>query len=241
MGIDLILTPFSQTDEGGRLLDLADRLAEKIGVGSFALADVPLGERTQEVVKRIQALRGLRVVYGRASAVPAKSGTLFISSDPVDRDDLLILTPAGETEIILSSDRCMMIPFGSRESGQFAARHALPIARQMRLPVLFYHTTWRNPSVAERQPNAHMDPGARAVLTEITEQASRHRVNSRVVVEFADDVVYGIILAAIRERASVIATARGLEVERGSYAERLVRMSPVPVLTVGRNIKEETR
>lgn len=237
MKIERVLTLFSQTPEGERHLQLADRLAAQMGVGSLLAVDVDPGPRESMVKARLGQRHGLRVVHGAVEILPLKAPTLFVSNTLPARNDLFVLQPFYEREIDLSGDRCMLVPFGSRESGVFAALHALPIARQMKLNVVFYHTTWRDPRVKITDPRTHMDEGARTVLRQIVELANQNGVGHRVVIETADDVLDGIITAAIRERASVIAAARGLEVERGSYAERL-QIGPVPLLTIGRGVKE---
>ncbi|MDP3771022.1 MAG: universal stress protein, partial [bacterium] len=102
------------------------------------------------------------------------------------------------------------------------------------LPVLAYHTTWRNPRSTSDQPEDHMVGNARALLRTLIERAAFHGVPFRAIVACADSVAEGIIRTAQRERCSAIVTARGLHTGRGSYADQLLTESPVPIIVVPR-------
>jgi len=55
------------------------------------------------------------------------------------------------------------------------------------------------------------------------------------VIETADTVEYGIVQAALDRDCALIVMTRGRENVRGSYVQRVLERSPVPVLSLGRN------
>jgi nucleotide-binding universal stress UspA family protein len=145
--------------------------------------------------------------------------------------------PGGASQIHHAHSEGILVPIGNGESGVFAARHVMPIAQMLGMPVTFWHTTWKESAVTSTNPYDHMTDAARSALAACAGMAQQHGVASQVVVETADDVVEGITRFALRNRMMTIAMARGQKTGRGKYGERLAaRPSPVPLLLFGRSL-----
>ncbi|MDO8622001.1 MAG: universal stress protein, partial [bacterium] len=144
------------------------------------------------------------------------------------------VAPQGETGVLVRGAGPVCIPLGDGESGSWASLLGIPIARALGLSVVFYHTTWRNPAVASDEARAHMDPDAQLVLATAHQRAVAAGVAYHTIVEMADGVAEGIVRAALRERCSLIITARGRATGRGSYVDQLLAESPIPVWSAPR-------
>ncbi|MGD9682974.1 MAG: universal stress protein [Candidatus Obscuribacterales bacterium] len=169
---------------------------------------------------------------------PAEPGGILVS-----RLDPLTQTLAHHSRVvpvIASYDemsvcgRCasgpVLIPFGDEESGLHGAAVGLPLARYLGLPVVFYHTTWKDESVASENAMDHMCQAARGILDRLVSRACPGGVAHRLVIETADDVVEGMLHCAMREQASMIVLARGPRTGLGSYVSQSLAQSPIPVV-----------
>jgi len=197
----------------------------------FARALVPV--RAQEWVGGAAAM-ALQIAlvseeYVELGETEVDLDTVVLTGELLGRRDVHQLLPFEEREICLRADRCIFVPFGSRESGLRAAEVALPLAEHLGMKVLFYHTTWRQPGLDSSIPDAHMCEDAKGILEQLKKMGHEGQVAFEYQIELAADVLEGIILAALVHKASLIVTARGTMVRIGSYAERLGR-GPVPVL-----------
>lgn len=126
----------------------------------------------------------------------------------------------------------IVVPFGVSESGKVAARAAIPIAKQLRRPVLFYHTSWRNGDVSSDDPHDHLSVMQRACGDFLGSLAQDSGVASEIVYALADAVHGGIIDAAMRAGATMIVMVRSPMVGKGSYVDQVLDASPLPVCVV---------
>lgn len=162
--------------------------------------------------------------------------TIFISNSLIhERNDLSVLAPFDEVGLLERGPGEIMIPFGNGESGIFAVNETLPLINRLGLNVVFWHTTWKNPALAEATAETHMVPEAKSVLKIIQQKANELGIKHRNVIETADDVVEGIIRFALKEHCVMVVMARGRKTGAGRYGDRLIkRSSPVPVFMAGR-------
>ena len=146
------------------------------------------------------------------------------------------LVPMDERAIEARGRGPICLPFGNGDSGRLAARAALPLAKALGLPLLLYHTTWKERALPATAPaEAHMTAGARVLQREIEAEASLSGVPCRALIETATAVVQGVSRAALNERCALIVMARGKNVERGSYADGVLARTTVPVFLTGRS------
>ncbi len=158
--------------------------------------------------------------------------TLLVAPELPKRTDVDVLLPMGATALKLTSNHCLLIPFGSGRSGVRAAQIGIPLAERMGLTVVFYHTAWRRSDVDSQNGWDHITPEARQISKELNRMAVGAGLTnrSRFVVETADTVIDGMIRAALLHKAALIVMARGDEVRKGSYVDQLAVVSPVPLL-----------
>ncbi len=132
----------------------------------------------------------------------------------------------------------IFVPFGDETAGMHAAHFGLPMAKKLGLPVVYYHTTWKDEDTTSDNPADHMCAAARRIQSELTRMATAHGVEHRFVIECADDVVEGMLQCAMRERAALIVLARGARTGIGSYVTQSLAQSPIPCLVAPRRCKE---
>lgn len=132
----------------------------------------------------------------------------------------------------------LLVPFGKGGSGERAGALAVSLSRAMSDPapsgaghgseIVFYHTTWRNPALPPALPRLHMHPGSAATQARLDELA--RDINHRSRIETASDVVSGIVGSALAENADLIVMARGVGTCLGSYMDRVLARTTVPVI-----------
>ena len=193
------------------------------------------GERLGEFAGRLADLLSADVRQPVNTDLEDEEGTLLVTNEPTHRDNAHVLMLFREADLNNAEGQCVMIPFGSRGSGIEAAKLGIPFAKALRLPVVFYHTTWIEDGRESEDPRGHMCAGALEIEGRLIGMAHDVNVPFRFVVETAKDVYEGIVLAALVERASLIVTARGSSVLTGSYSDRL-RSGPTPLLIVGQEV-----
>ena len=127
------------------------------------------------------------------------------------------------------------LPFGNGDSALGGAEQTLGFAARLKLPVLFYHTTWRESGLPESAPpEAHMVIGARLVQRTLERAADAAGVAHRTVVETAATIVEGVCRAALTEGCSLISLTRGRHVGRGSYVDGVMTRTTVPLFLTGK-------
>lgn len=142
-----------------------------------------------------------------------------------------ILVPFEEKSLSSrSAGAPFIIPFGDGLSGVRAAETALPIAKCLNRPAVFYHTSWREPSVTSDDPRDHMCTTARQNMAALEQLGTKLGVQYKSVVETTDDTAEGILQCAMRNRAGLIVMARRLKPGIGCYVTRALQQSPVPIL-----------
>jgi nucleotide-binding universal stress UspA family protein len=140
---------------------------------------------------------------------------------------LTVLTPFSEQRLLARGPGSIMVPFGDGRSAL-----ALPLAAALKMPVIFYHTTWRNPLVQSQTPADHMCADAVGISSQLSAAADAAGVPYTFEIETADDVVEGLLQCAMRSSSRLIAMARSTRTTVGSYVDHALRRSPVPLLVV---------
>jgi nucleotide-binding universal stress UspA family protein len=147
-----------------------------------------------------------------------------------------LLVPFDEPAFGWRGEGPLVIPFGTDESALRAASVGIPLAKLLNREVVFYHTTWTNPSVEGSDPGLHVCSAASRTEQLLTAAATAAGVKYRVVIETALDVVLGTLRCAVRERANLLVMAREPKIIHGSYVDRALLQSTVPMLVVKRPI-----
>lgn len=237
-----VLVPFQTNEQGLRHIRFAGDVSQRMGAELRIIlppdAQVDSDVRVTEESNRIQTfVRSLGfacdVVVADIETMANEPESLYVLNDFPKRLDLTILSPFWESVWVTTSEHCALIPFGGRDAGRFATATVMPILKALGFHVVFYHTTWRE-GIRSTNPVDHMTPEARVTQRMVETLARDAEVPYEVIIETAEDVTEGIILAALNLKASLIVTTHGLNVIVGSYASQL-RMGPVPLLTIGRS------
>jgi len=200
-----------------------------------------------EIEKRIResvSASAKNIPTARYETIPADParfayppGVLVVSNEIAkQRGDLWMIAPFDEHAVAERGEGEIMIPLGNGESGQYAVTESLAFVKRLGFGIVFWHTTWKNPSVDSTDPQHHVCTMAGEVLRDAEFQADRLGVRHRSIIETAPDVVEGLLRRALLEQCVMIIMARGQHTGRGRYVDRLLaRPSPIPVLVVGKS------
>lgn len=151
-------------------------------------------------------------------------------------DGTALLAPMGERAYDARGTGGICLPFGNGDSALDGLGATLKLARKLKLPMLFYHTTWRESGLPETaSPEAHMIEGAKATQRKLEAAADAAGVAHRAVIETAASIAEGICRVALNERCAMIALTRGRHVGRGSYVNDVLVRTTVPVFVTGRS------
>lgn len=157
-----------------------------------------------------------------------------------NRNDTLL--PVSETALEARRSGPILIPFSDGETGLVAARTGIQLAlawREQRVlaeqepELIFYHTTWPDDGGISPDAEDQICEEAIRVMLAIEQAARDAGVRYRTIVETHDDVVQGVIEMAQDTGSVLILMARGSHIRQGSYVERTVEQSPVPVYVAG--------
>lgn len=215
-------------------------------VGDSAAVRTALVERLSALVAEVTKLAfGDQFTINTYEVGNYKEGTIAPDSILVDQAakhhsrDAIVLASYDETAVRgRQGNGPIFVPFGDETAGMHAAHFGLPIAKKLGLPVVYYHTTWKDEDTISDNPADHMCAAARRIQSELARMATAHGVEHRFVIECADDVVEGMLQCAMRERAALIVLARGARTGIGSYVTQSLAQSPIPCLVAPRRCKE---
>lgn len=227
-----ILVPYQASEQGLRHIRFAGDVSLRMNVPLFIILPICSVEESERIKSLVQSLGFVcDVIAADIETMTNESGSIYVLNDFPKRMDLTILSPFWESTFA-SPLMSVLIPFGGRDAGRFATATVMPIMKALGFFVIFYHTTWRE-GIRSVDPADHMAPEARVTQRMVEELARDAGVLYTTLIETAEDVTEGIILAALNRNASLIVTTHGLNVIVGSYASQL-RIGPVPLLTIGR-------
>ncbi len=159
--------------------------------------------------------------------------TLLVSNT-ISQTNASVVVPKNELSLAGHGLGSILVPLGNGESGRYVLEHGLKAVRQLGNQIVLYHTTYRNPTIKDPDLRLHMCEEARQLIGYGEFLARQHELSASRVIEAADSVVAGIVQAAIINCCSLIVMARGTDTTRGSYVDRLLQESMIPVLIIGR-------
>ncbi len=163
------------------------------------------------------------------------AGCIAVDNLPIcSRHDVIWVVPMDERGLTTRGRGNILVPFGNGVSALKALALAGPIAQSSGLPLLFYHTSWKNPQVASKDPADHICLDARAIQTKLVASAASLGVQASSVIECAEDVADGILHTAMLTQSRIIVMPQSQMVEVGDYCYRVKDKSPVPVMIIGR-------
>lgn len=247
---------YRHTPDGRTALNFSSSLLRPLGAGQLrvfvdggsregtALAvagglEDPEAIAANNLIADVTARTGLskaQVVLGRLSERTELPDTALLVDCGGGAGEHNLLVPFDEQAFGCRGKGPVVIPFGTDQSAVRAASVGIPLAKQLDCEVVFYHSTWTNPAVEDSDPCLHVCAAARRTEQQLTDSATAAGVKFRVVVETARDVVLGTLRCAVRERASLLVMAREPKIIHGSYVDRTLLQSTVPMLVVNRPI-----
>lgn len=205
---------------------------------SVAFRLTPFGQTAQAYAADLAQLLGIEPPSTMRADEPTTDtvfspSTLFVAhSVDVVRRDVHVLVPFDERAVFSRGRGGILLPFGDGSSGPDALPLAMHLAKKLDVPLIAYHTTWRDEGNPSSRAEDHMCPAARRVQEDIVARTADSGVTLRFVVEMAEEVVTGIIRSALLENARLIVMARGGKTLVGCYVARVLQQSPIPVLAV---------
>ncbi len=197
---------------------------------SGSQADPLLVSQSKRILDDVRRSTGIEKV--NVSAQVAGGIVVDHHGTSLECEEVDTLYPRRETTLLARGKGAVLIPFGDSVEAVTAAERAFAIARALALPVVLYHTTWKDAKVGSDTPQDHMCAEAHDVSCRLQALAHLHGLKCKVVVETADDVVEGIIRCAMRESASLIVMTRSSKTTVGCYVDQALKQSPVPLLAI---------
>ena len=155
------------------------------------------------------------------------------------RSDINVLYPARESSLESRQSGPVLIPFSDEDSGLVAATLGFHVVEQWRRTrllledqpeVILYHTTWTDPDAPSQDAIDQMSESAQRVMLSLEATAKRRGIRYKTIIETHDDVVQGAIECAQAQSCVLMVMSRGARITQGSYVERTLEQSPVPVL-----------
>ena len=197
-----------------------------------------VSDRVRLLIARLEADVPLTYCQGDPSrAVHDRDSIVVGTRDAKRRPSAVAVATMGETSIGARGGGEICLPFANGESAIDAAATAIPFAARLGLPLLLYHTTWREDGLpSDAPPQRHMTDEAAAILKRIRAMADLADVRHRALVETATAIAEGTVRAALNAHCVLIALARGRHVGRGSYVDQMLERSVIPVLVAGRSM-----
>ncbi|MBS1992973.1 MAG: universal stress protein [Cyanobacteria bacterium SZAS LIN-3] len=211
-------------------LETGEADAAQIASESRPVANL-LAEQNAHVLAEVAAITGLAPEF-IALAGTDTSGIIVDHTMAFERADLDVLSPSREQSLLARGKGPLLVPFGDSLSALPAANIAIALGKKLTLPVVFYHTTWRDESVASPKAEDHMCAEAREVAAVLKSRATTIGVEFSFAVETADDVAEGILQCALRQGARLIIMPRSAKTTIGCYVNQALAKTPVPLLAV---------
>lgn len=165
-------------------------------------------------------------------------GILVDHTMAFERADLDVLYPSRERALLARGRGPILVPFGDSLSAVRAAQIALDLAGRLALPVVFYHTTWKDDTVQSEKPDDHMCNGAKMAAGALKQLAQGARVEFTFAIETADDVADGILQCAMRHSARLIVMPRSAKTTIGCYVNQVLGKTPIPLLAVAARLEK---
>jgi len=151
------------------------------------------------------------------------------------RDDVTTLIPFDESGLLIRGlEKKVLIPLSGDESGLYAAREVMPLLVRLGFGVVFWHSTWRDLRVPSSEPRDHMLASAKVTEVQAEDIAREYDVRCESLVEAAETIEGGLVLAACLHRCPLIVMARGRSTVVGSYVDDVLEGSHIPVMIMGR-------
>ena len=213
-------------------LDAGRSDAEQIaGADQNNSVETLLTEQDAHVLAEVAAITGLPPEQIVLSGTDT-SGIIVDHNMAFERAELDVLSPSREKALLARGKGPLLVPFGDSLSALQAANIAIELAARLTLPVVFYHTTWKDETLASQSAEDHMCAEAKLVAEALKNCATAAGVEFSFVVETADDVAEGILQCALRQSVRLIVMPRSAKTTIGCYVNQALAKTPVPLLAV---------
>lgn len=148
--------------------------------------------------------------------------------------DQSVLIPKGEKKFDRLNRRRVLIPLGQDDAGLRALTGCLDLVRAHTMTIVFYHTTWGKTGNPSTDAWDHMTEKSRTIALQAVAAAQSAGSAYELVLEIeAPGVPEGIIHAANKYQACLIAMAYSSRNIQGSKAESVAVATNIPLLVVG--------
>jgi cation diffusion facilitator family transporter len=238
------------SDEPLVVLVARDPRAESVLHSAFAKAETALVDNVAEAVREFLGDANAAFVvepFDQTSGPEIPSDAILIDPVPDEDADYACIYPANESSVEGRGHGPVMITFSDGVTGLVAAEALFKLIEKWRRvrnfgqsepDVVFYHTTWPDPDAPSSDPVDHLCETAIRIKLALEQAARDHSITYKTIIETHRDVATGVIEAAHREGAVMIAMDRSDEVSQGSYVDQTVEQSPVPVYIVAPHTKQ---
>src|SRR5262249_37073831 len=156
--------------------------------------------------------------------IPADA--ILIDPEPDEEANFACIYPANETSVEGRRSGPVMITFSDGITGLVAAEALFKVIKKARLgrargdngpQVVFYHTTWPDPDAPSADPVDHLCETALRIMLALEQAARDNSISYETIVETHREVAAGVIEAANRIGAIMIAMDRSDAVSQGGY------------------------
>lgn len=168
------------------------------------------------------------------SAIEVTPGTIVIGNAIVEkRQPYSLIAPRYMAGFDPHGKKKILVPLGDGPAGLKATAFAIWFAKRTGFSLVFWHTTWRDPTNPSNDPRDHMIHNSRLTLLRAETLAEEARVPYHTDIRSVPEAIAdGIVAAAYDHDCCLIAMARGESAVFGSHCDSVVERTPIPLLVV---------
>ncbi len=202
------------TEEGAETFADAQAYIQKHGA-RIVLCDIP--EHVMEVLRRVPGVRSQLPVACTMAQARASLGL-----------------PSAYETAEASTEKIVLLPVWEGMNVQYAAKHALHLARDEHAVLHVVYILLVPQKLALTTPMPEQEERAQRTLAELEEMAKRARVKVEKRVERCRDLARGVVTAAEQERASqlIVALTPGDAASANGFLNTVLQKAPCEVMVV---------
>ncbi|MCS6950965.1 MAG: universal stress protein [Armatimonadota bacterium] len=202
------------TEEGAETFADAQSYIQKHGA-RIVLCDIP--EHVMEVLRRVPGVRSQLPLACTMAQARASLGL-----------------PSTYETAEASTEKIVLLPVWEGMNAQYAAKHALHVARDEHAVLHIVYILLVPQKLALTTPMPEQEEKAHRTLTELEEMAKRARVKVEKRVERCRDLARGVVTAAEQEKASqlVLGITPGDAASANGFLSTVLQKAPCEVMVV---------
>ncbi|MCX6778881.1 MAG: universal stress protein [Candidatus Magasanikbacteria bacterium] len=190
-----------------------------------------------ETINRLQKERLDTLFPGSkpVSQLEVDPGMIVISNSIAEkRQPYTVIAPRYMAEFDPHGKKKIIVSLGDGQAGLKATVFAIWFARRVGFSLVFWHTTWRDPTISSDNPQDHMNHQARLVLLKAQTLAEEAHVPYEIDIRSVSQAIAdGIVAAAYDNDCCLIVMKRGDSAVIGSHCDSTVERTPIPLMVVG--------